>query len=66
MIISADTMIPLFVAFAVSVALSPIVIPFLQKLKVGNTEREDGVQSHLKKAGTPTMGNIRESFRFCF
>ena len=58
MIISRDTMIPLFVAFAISVALSPIVIQFLQKLKVGNTEREDGVQSHLKKAGTPTMGGL--------
>lgn len=58
MIISADTMIPLFVAFGISVALSPVVIPFLQKLKIGNTERAEGVQSHLKKAGTPTMGGL--------
>lgn len=58
MLIKADILIPLFVAFAISVALSPFVIPFLQKLKVGQTERVEGVQSHLKKAGTPTMGGL--------
>ncbi|MDO5345041.1 MAG: phospho-N-acetylmuramoyl-pentapeptide-transferase [Lachnospiraceae bacterium] len=54
----ADILIPLFVAFGISVALSPFVIPFLQKLKVGQTERVEGVKSHLKKAGTPTMGGL--------
>lgn len=58
MIINKDILIPLFVAFAISVALSPFVIPFLQRLKVGQTEREEGVKSHLKKAGTPTMGGL--------
>lgn len=58
MILNKDVLIPLFVAFAISVILSPFVIPFLQKLKVGQTEREEGVQSHLKKAGTPTMGGL--------
>lgn len=58
MLINQDILIPLFLAFAISVALSPFVIPFLQKLKVGQTEREEGVQSHLKKAGTPTMGGL--------
>lgn len=58
MIIDKDILIPLFIAFAISVALSPFVIPFLQKLKVGQTERKEGVQSHLKKAGTPTMGGL--------
>ncbi len=58
MIINKDILIPLFVAFAVSVLLSPFIIPFLQKLKVGQTERKEGVQSHLKKAGTPTMGGL--------
>lgn len=58
MIINQDVLIPLFLAFAVSVALSPVIIPFLQKLKVGQTEREEGVKSHLKKAGTPTMGGL--------
>lgn len=50
--------LPVIIAFAASVILSPIVIPFLRNLKVGQTEREDGVESHLKKAGTPTMGGL--------
>lgn len=58
MMISASVLVPLFVAFAISVVLSPIIIPFLTKLKIGNTERTEGVQSHLKKAGTPTMGGL--------
>lgn len=58
MIVNQDVLIPLFAAFLVSVLLSPVVIPFLQRLKVGQTEREEGVQSHLKKAGTPTMGGL--------
>ena len=50
--------IPVLISFVISVALGPIIIPFLRKLKMGQTERVDGVQSHLKKAGTPTMGGI--------
>lgn len=38
--------------------MGPVVIPFLRKLKMGQTERVEGVQSHLKKAGTPTMGGV--------
>ena len=58
MILGTEVIIPLLTAFVISVALSPFVIPFLRKLKVGQTERTDGVQSHLKKAGTPTMGGL--------
>lgn len=50
--------LPVLLAFAISVILGPIVIPYLRKLKMGQTERVEGVQSHLKKAGTPTMGGI--------
>lgn len=50
--------IPVMIAFAISVILGPVIIPFLRKLKVGQTERDDGPQSHLKKSGTPTMGGI--------
>ncbi len=50
--------IPVLISFAISVALGPIIIPFLRKLKMGQTERVEGVQSHLKKAGTPTMGGV--------
>ena len=56
--ISIEVILALLIAFAISVLLSPFVIPFLRKLKIGNTEREEGVQSHLKKAGTPTMGGL--------
>ena len=50
--------IPALIAFVISALLGPLVIPFLRRLKFGQTERVDGVQSHLKKAGTPTMGGI--------
>ena len=46
------------ISFFVSVLLSPFVIPYLRKLKVGQTVRDDGPQSHLKKNGTPTMGGV--------
>lgn len=45
-------------AFAVSIVSSIIIIPILRRLKVGQIERTDGPQSHLKKQGTPTMGGI--------
>lgn len=50
--------IPVLIAFALSVIMGPVIIPILRKLKMGQTEREEGVQSHLKKAGTPTMGGV--------
>ena len=50
--------IPVLISFAISLVLGPIVIPFLRRLKMGQTERTEGVQSHLKKAGTPTMGGV--------
>lgn len=53
-----NIVIPVLVAFGLSVLLGPVVIPFLRKLKMGQTERVDGVQSHLKKVGTPTMGGV--------
>ena len=51
-------LISVLVSFAISVLLGPVVIPFLRRLKVGQTEREEGPESHLKKNGTPTMGGI--------
>ncbi len=53
-----EIVIPVLISFAISLILGPIIIPFLRKLKMGQTERVEGVQSHLKKAGTPTMGGI--------
>lgn len=51
-------LIPVLIAFAISIGLSPFMIPYLRKLKVGQMVRDDGPQSHLKKSGTPTMGGI--------
>ena len=48
----------LLLAFFVGLIISLIVIPLLRRLKVGQIEREDGPQSHLKKQGTTTMGGI--------
>ena len=44
------------VAFLISIVLGPVILPILRKIKAGQTEREDGPESHLKKTGTPTMG----------
>ncbi|MDR1439425.1 MAG: phospho-N-acetylmuramoyl-pentapeptide-transferase [Clostridiales bacterium] len=44
--------------FAASVVCGLIFVPILRKLKFGQTIREDGPASHLKKAGTPTMGGV--------
>ena len=53
-----ETILAVIIAFAISAALCPIVIPFLHKLKFGQQVRDDGPQAHLKKKGTPTMGGI--------
>ena len=48
----------LIISFIATILLGFIIIPILRKLKVGQIERDDGPQSHLKKQGTPTMGGI--------
>ena len=53
-----ETILAVIIAFAISAALCPVVIPFLHKLKFGQQVREYGPQAHLKKKGTPTMGGI--------
>lgn len=50
--------LPVIISFAISALLGPVVIPFLRRLKVGQTVRGEGPQAHLKKNGTPTMGGI--------
>lgn len=51
-------MITIIIGFLITVLLSPIFIPFLRRLKFGQSIREEGPKSHFKKAGTPTMGGI--------
>lgn len=50
--------LPVLISFGITAALGPVVIPLLRRLKFGQTVREEGPQSHLKKTGTPTMGGI--------
>ena len=50
--------VPVIISFGISVLLGPIIIPFLRRLKVGQTVRTEGPQTHLKKSGTPTMGGL--------
>ena len=55
---NSTILLSVMISFVISVALGPVVIPFLRRLKVGQTVREEGPESHLKKNGTPTMGGI--------
>lgn len=50
--------ITMSIAFLITVLLSPIFIPLLRRLKFGQSIREEGPKSHMKKTGTPTMGGI--------
>lgn len=45
-------------SFAVAIVLGPVVIPWLKKMKFGQTIYELGLESHKVKQGTPTMGGI--------
>ena len=48
----------ILISLVFSFIVALVIIPLLRKLKVGQIERRDGPQSHLKKQGTPTMGGI--------
>ncbi|NLA06648.1 MAG: phospho-N-acetylmuramoyl-pentapeptide-transferase, partial [Firmicutes bacterium] len=45
-------------AFAIVLTIGPTSIKLLRALKFGQSIRQDGPSTHLKKAGTPTMGGI--------
>lgn len=46
------------IAFVIALLLGPLFIPFLRRLKFGQSIRSEGPQGHQKKAGTPTMGGL--------
>jgi phospho-N-acetylmuramoyl-pentapeptide-transferase len=48
----------ILMGFLITVLLSPFFIPFLRRLKFGQSIRKEGPKSHQKKSGTPTMGGI--------
>ncbi len=49
---------PLALAFVIALACGPAILPALRRLKLGQNVRDDGPQTHLIKAGTPTMGGV--------
>ncbi len=54
--ITFRTIMAALTALAVALLCGPLVIRRLAALKAGQVVRSDGPQSHLSKAGTPTMG----------
>jgi phospho-N-acetylmuramoyl-pentapeptide-transferase len=48
----------ILLSFLITAILSPVFIPFLRRLKFGQSIREEGPKSHQKKTGTPTMGGL--------
>ncbi|MBN9652755.1 phospho-N-acetylmuramoyl-pentapeptide-transferase [Halobacillus sp. GSS1] len=51
-------LITMAISFAITVVISPMIIPFLRRLKFGQAIRDEGPESHQKKSGTPTMGGV--------
>lgn len=51
-------MTPIVISFLITLVLGQIAIPILGRLKAGQSIRDEGPKSHMKKAGTPTMGGI--------
>ena len=45
-------------AFSIAFVISPRILIMLRKLNFGQEIRQEGPQSHLSKAGTPTMGGV--------
>jgi len=50
------TMVSVMTALFTSLLIGPLVIEKLAHLQIGQTVRPNGPESHLSKAGTPTMG----------
>lgn len=46
------------VCLILMLVIMPGLIRYLHRIKFGQTEREEGLESHKKKNGTPTMGGI--------
>lgn len=56
--LTSEHIIAFAAAFILAVIAGPVLIPFLRRLKFGQTVRDDGPQTHLKKTGTPTIGGL--------
>jgi phospho-N-acetylmuramoyl-pentapeptide-transferase len=55
---SKGLLMAFIISFFTASTIAPVVVPFLQRLKVGQSIREEGPKSHQKKSGTPTMGGV--------
>ena len=53
-----DLLLPLLLGFLFAAIPGPVVIRFLKRMNFRQAERKEGPQSHLKKAGIPTMGGV--------
>ena len=54
----STTLMAIAVGFILSVLLGFVIIPLLRRMKLGQSIREEGPDSHQKKSGTPTMGGL--------
>ena len=52
------TMLSILTALFLSLLFGPYLIRLLGRFQIGQHVRDDGPQSHLSKAGTPTMGGM--------
>lgn len=57
-LIIKNSILATLLTFLMCLVISPIMIPFLRRLKFGQYQRDCGPQSHLAKEGTPQMGGI--------
>lgn len=46
------------VTYVFALAAGPVIIALLRRLKFGQTVRNDGPNTHLKKTGVPTIGGL--------
>ena len=51
-------LLPVLISFVLAVVIGPPIINMLRRLKAGQTEMAEGLESHQKKTGTPTMGGV--------
>ncbi|OGT84556.1 MAG: phospho-N-acetylmuramoyl-pentapeptide-transferase [Gammaproteobacteria bacterium RIFCSPLOWO2_02_FULL_61_13] len=56
--ITLRTILGALTALVIALVVGPTLIAYLSRYQIGQTVRNDGPQSHLVKAGTPTMGGL--------
>ena len=56
--ITLRTILGVLTALFIALLVGPLVIRRLSHLQIGQNVRSDGPESHLSKAGTPTMGGL--------